>query len=446
MGITWDADATASGRWWLYNPCGISSVNYQNGEHYRTLAIPTEQLTSSMTGVEPWTLEYTIPTPGAGAWVAWSRNETMTANTKYVGIEVYSLGGGSQHWLEVADVTVALLSSDTPSVTIGDEQSAAQGKLLRFDHRGWAQVAVHDEAIRALETWGAYLYYIADTSVIRYRVISGTQDFITGTASYYDLRAYAGSLWLASDAGKIFYSDDDGNVTESTDQGSQVWQTMEVYKRNLYVGADTGAVAVYNPIDGWSISTTLAGEVRKLKTWNGKLYASVDQNGVYSFDGQSWTNVLSYDVLYGEMGGLEVYDDLLFVGTGNNGGDAYVIYTEDGINWTENIFPASSVTMAMEPFDGRLFIGFGFLFGADEWASEWLIWHTRAVPKLYLAEHTGGPFTLYPDRINRYYQMMEVLNTDVAPEYPECYLERDKGPQTHIGVSFIPRWHVLRED
>jgi hypothetical protein len=120
MGLAAIEEMTAY--WRLYNPCGITSANFQNGEKYKGTAINpwcTAQICSSGA---TWTVQYTIPSPTANfTWESWSWSGALASGATYVGLWLSSLDG-SEGNVEVADVTLTLDSSHTPTLTIGAEQ------------------------------------------------------------------------------------------------------------------------------------------------------------------------------------------------------------------------------------------------------------------------------------------------------------------------------------
>lgn len=115
MGIELDSHET--GGWWLYNPCGITVADFQNGEEYVDAQSHwSAQIKSSKDGVK-WYLEDTIAAPGADqTWNSWSDTETLTAGRKGVRLQLHARADVAR--LEVADVTLTLNSSNTPVVAL----------------------------------------------------------------------------------------------------------------------------------------------------------------------------------------------------------------------------------------------------------------------------------------------------------------------------------------
>ncbi|RKY09636.1 MAG: hypothetical protein DRP56_02350, partial [Planctomycetota bacterium] len=111
-----------AGRFYLYNPCYITSVDFTDGEK-RTNNIfawgNTTEIVSSQDGIA-WIPEYVIVASALNTWEAWSRNETMDLGRIYAGIEA---SGGE---LEYADAAVTLNSTYTPvaDISITTEDSA----------------------------------------------------------------------------------------------------------------------------------------------------------------------------------------------------------------------------------------------------------------------------------------------------------------------------------
>ena len=75
-----------------------------------------------------WATEYGIPAPTtASTWQSWSRNETYPAGSYWARLESWNLGFFSSDarlfMVEFARATVSLDSSQTPTITIGAEQS-----------------------------------------------------------------------------------------------------------------------------------------------------------------------------------------------------------------------------------------------------------------------------------------------------------------------------------
>lgn len=111
---------------YFFNPCGISSANFQNGEKYADFGYLqwNGRIGSGINGPREF-LEYQVPDPTANAtWESWSRNETLRSGSKYVNIELIDTagGGGTNMYMECADVTLTLNSSGTPVVAILAEQ------------------------------------------------------------------------------------------------------------------------------------------------------------------------------------------------------------------------------------------------------------------------------------------------------------------------------------
>lgn len=135
MGIHQGSDPgeARSARWYLHNPCGIVSANFQNGEKrvINPAALSGGQQTwrgaiESTQALGTWTLEHDITPPSAAdAWESWSRNETLVSGATIVGMRlICGLGypGFRVASIEVADVTVTLNSSNTPVASVGGEQ------------------------------------------------------------------------------------------------------------------------------------------------------------------------------------------------------------------------------------------------------------------------------------------------------------------------------------
>lgn len=113
------------GAWSLYNPCGIVSANFQNGQFYHgRITWWGGRVRSSVDGAT-FTTEYSIPTGSNDTWTAWSQNATLTAGSHYVLLALQG-DASSVHLMrvEAADVTVGLDSNYTPTVTIGAEQTS----------------------------------------------------------------------------------------------------------------------------------------------------------------------------------------------------------------------------------------------------------------------------------------------------------------------------------
>lgn len=129
----YQASQTAIEAYWsLFNPCGIVSANFQNGEYYYSRnGWTTIRIRSSGDG-GGYTVNYTIPVATRDAWTAWSQNVTLVTGARY--LQLYMTGFAKNiksTRVEVADVTVTLDSAGTPTVVIGAEQTTyrLQGTL-----------------------------------------------------------------------------------------------------------------------------------------------------------------------------------------------------------------------------------------------------------------------------------------------------------------------------
>lgn len=118
--------------WTLYNPCGLTAANFANGEKQAAVvSLYNAKVRVSETGSEPmWYTEYTIPDPSVAAtFEAWSWSDTIDAVTaaKYVQLWLGAFTLGTGYYVEVADVTVTLNSSYTPTTAF---MGAEQGNYL----------------------------------------------------------------------------------------------------------------------------------------------------------------------------------------------------------------------------------------------------------------------------------------------------------------------------
>lgn len=119
------------GRFKTYNPCGITNANFTNGEKYCSnilYASWVAQIESSLNG-STWTLEYSIPLPAEGVWEAWSRDEGLTTGSLYAAISLSS-NHYMPHYLEAADCTLTINSSNTPAIVLGDEQGSYSSDIV----------------------------------------------------------------------------------------------------------------------------------------------------------------------------------------------------------------------------------------------------------------------------------------------------------------------------
>ncbi|RLC70246.1 MAG: hypothetical protein DRI81_19355, partial [Chloroflexi bacterium] len=119
-----DVGSSCKGRFYLFNPVGLTNANFTNGENWIESTVgPNEkyEIQSSENG-SVWTTEYSIAEPVSDeTWTAWSRNEALTSGIRYVGLYL-TTGHPGEGYLEAADCTVTLDSSNTPTHEIGNEQ------------------------------------------------------------------------------------------------------------------------------------------------------------------------------------------------------------------------------------------------------------------------------------------------------------------------------------
>ena len=110
------------GAWRLYNPCGISAANYQNGEFWHGRSDWFRAYVKS--GAALATTNYTIAPSTNSTWNAWSQNVTgLAAGTQLVALTLEGFASSAYAMrVECADVTVTLNSSYTPLVVIGAEE------------------------------------------------------------------------------------------------------------------------------------------------------------------------------------------------------------------------------------------------------------------------------------------------------------------------------------
>lgn len=115
-------------RFYLYNPCGILSAGFTNGEKKKGSGGTTVSWIGIVSSVDMtwWVKEYELIVALADTWYAWNQNETLDTGSHYVGLAAECLSSQSytySAYAEAADCTVALDSDYTPAVTLGSEQT-----------------------------------------------------------------------------------------------------------------------------------------------------------------------------------------------------------------------------------------------------------------------------------------------------------------------------------
>jgi hypothetical protein len=121
-----DAKSVASyGRLVVYNPCGITIATYSNGECYSTNSTVHIWKTQCSADGSVWTTIATLPDPSGGSsvWSGWSSGLGLTAGSLYAclysELPAYE---AEDYYVEVADCTLTLDSTYTPTITMGSEQ------------------------------------------------------------------------------------------------------------------------------------------------------------------------------------------------------------------------------------------------------------------------------------------------------------------------------------
>lgn len=128
----WNIQGTA--QWYLFNPCGIVSANFTNGEKFPAYNTSWRCAVRSAVDGASWLTVYSIPAGSLAAWEAWSYNAaSLAAGTRYVGLLMDSSSApvsvaNRQPKVECADVTVGLDGTKTP-VGVVMAEMAPQGRV-----------------------------------------------------------------------------------------------------------------------------------------------------------------------------------------------------------------------------------------------------------------------------------------------------------------------------
>lgn len=107
--------------WQLFNPCGIVSVNFTNGEKYAGGSFNrwVARIRSTVNG-SSYSDDYSIPAPTAAAWQTWSQNVTLITGAKYCLLTLGRVNLSPDVWrVEVDDAAVTLDSANTPTAVVG---------------------------------------------------------------------------------------------------------------------------------------------------------------------------------------------------------------------------------------------------------------------------------------------------------------------------------------
>lgn len=165
-------DMAVNPYFYVYNPCGISNANFQNGQKYAGFgeAQWNGAIYSGINGPNEF-LEVSIADPTlAATWQSWSQNEALRSGSKYVGILLQPTygGGGTDMKMEAADVTLTLVSGNAPVITVVAEQgNYTLDAVLTNNTTGDAlAIAFEMELNETLEidTYNRTVTYLADGS------------------------------------------------------------------------------------------------------------------------------------------------------------------------------------------------------------------------------------------------------------------------------------------
>lgn len=124
MAATTDAD---QGRVYLYNPCYIVGMYFQNGERYfETSAAGWQCCLQRALSAGAWSDDSSVAAPAsAGLWDAWSQWSSVAfemANHPYGGLWLsHTAAGGANFHVEAADCKVTLHEDYIPAVSLGPE-------------------------------------------------------------------------------------------------------------------------------------------------------------------------------------------------------------------------------------------------------------------------------------------------------------------------------------
>jgi hypothetical protein len=104
------------GRYYLWNPCGITNVNATNGEKWSDNTSDWHGTISSWTG-RSWYAEYITPAPSsASTWEAWSQDQAITAGRYKISIMSRAINKSTTNKFELQDCTITLNSNQIPVI------------------------------------------------------------------------------------------------------------------------------------------------------------------------------------------------------------------------------------------------------------------------------------------------------------------------------------------
>lgn len=125
LGLNHDGIRPVAGSWgrvYIYNPAGISSIAFSNGEKFADdhtqWTNGTTNVQSSVNGVI-WKDHFNIPAPtSSGAWESWSASQATVAGAKYAGllVDIHL----DNMWIEASNAQI-VLATNPFTITIGAE-------------------------------------------------------------------------------------------------------------------------------------------------------------------------------------------------------------------------------------------------------------------------------------------------------------------------------------
>ena len=114
--------AECMARLYLYNPIGLSSANFTNGEKKNLAGTWASAVQSSANGTS-WVTGYSIPAPSTTSWESWSVNlGSLTTGARYLSLHFNAYLATDTQYLEAADCTVGLNTAYRPLLVMGAEE------------------------------------------------------------------------------------------------------------------------------------------------------------------------------------------------------------------------------------------------------------------------------------------------------------------------------------